>query len=238
MDHTERLLAGALHQLSPAEEAELEAALRADPALDRQYQELLASLTTLLDDLDLEAVPVPAGAEERLIARLHREQRALEASDLAPPTVPEPAPVDAPSPGNPVSSSSAPRRPLWWPALPLALAAAVALVFALQPADPLQRYARTPGAVTAAIVAGGQSLGTAVRLPDGRVYVHLDTPPTDDRTYQLWHIQAGTPVSLGVFGREGVLTRVLPAGATLAVSVEPPGGSSQPTTTPLFAQQI
>lgn len=230
MEHDDRLLASALNQLSPADEAELQVALRADPALERQWQEVRESLTTLLDDLDLQSVTIPAGAEERLIARLHAEQTE---SDVIPTAVPVMAGSASTAPAD-----AAVRRPAWWLALPLALAAAVAVMFALRPTDPVQEYARTPGAVTAAIVADGQSLGTAVRLADGRIYVRLDKPPADGRTYQLWQIQAGTPVSLGTFGQDGVLTQALPAGATLAVSVEPPGGSSQPTTKPLFAQQI
>ena len=44
-------------------------------------------------------------------------------------------------------------------------------------------------------------------------------------------------MSLGVFGQD-VLTAALPQGASVAVSVEPPGGSPQPTTTPLFVQAL
>ncbi|GHF35209.1 ferric-dicitrate binding protein FerR (iron transport regulator) [Deinococcus metalli] len=237
MHPDERLLASALHQLSPPEEERLQAELDADPALRAEWQALHDSLATLLDDLDLEAVTVPADAEERLIARLHAE---------------EPARNDAGSEGVPASGEllalpqpmaenrAAPaRRPAWWVVFPLGLAAAVALLFATQPpADPLEQYARSPGARSAPVVAGGQTLGTLVRLADGRVYVHLDRPPAEGRTYQLWQIQAKTPVSLGVFDDAGLLTAALPPGTTVAVSVEPPGGSPQPTTTPLFAQAI
>uniref|UniRef100_UPI0028698877 anti-sigma factor n=1 Tax=Deinococcus sp. TaxID=47478 RepID=UPI0028698877 len=104
--------------------------------------------------------------------------------------------------------------------------------------DPLSQYAGTPGAVSTPVLAGGQALGTLVRLPDGRVYVHLDRPARTGQTYQLWQIRAGVPVSLGVFDGAGLLTSALPPEATVAVTVEPPGGSPQPTTKPLFAQSV
>lgn len=227
MTDRDRLLESALGQLSEAEEAEVQAALRADPALRRAYDDDLAALASLLDDLDPEQVQVPAGAEERLMARVRAEAVPAE---TAPALAPKPAPVVAPPP----------RRRAWWLAAPLALAAALALFFALRPApaDALTRYARTPGAVSREVTANGAPIGTLVRLPDGRVYVQLRRAPESGRTYQLWRIVGGTPASLGTFGPDGVLTDPLPADSTLAVSVEPPGGSPQPTTTPLFAQGI
>ncbi|MDL2345690.1 anti-sigma factor, partial [Deinococcus sp. MIMF12] len=128
-----------------------------------------------------------------------------------------------------------PRR---WP-IALGLVAALALAFALLPrpqTDPLEVYRTTPGAVERSLEAGGERVGTLVQLPEGRVYVHLSRTLPPERTYQLWQIQDGTPVSLGVFER-GLLVTLSP-GATVAVSVEPPGGSPQPTTTPLFVQPL
>lgn len=233
----DQVLASALGQLSPAEEAEVQAALRADPALRAQWQADQDALTLLLNELDLEKVQVPADAEERLLARLRAEEGRLAGSPAAVPPGTEAAPATAlPVPERPVERAA---RPAWWLAVPLGLAAALALLFALRPpADPLQQYAGRPGAVSREVTAGGQTLGTLVRLPDGRVFVKLRRPADAGRTYQLWQIQGGKPVSLGVFGEQGVLTAPLPQGATLAVSVEPPGGSAQPTTQPLFAQDI
>lgn len=249
MNHENRLLASALDQLSPAEEAALQYDLEHDVALRREWQELHETLNALLDDLELESVIVPVDAEDRLIARLRAENLSAGESgasqDSAATVMPAPTAVTAPT-SSPtadpaaVNHSGGPiRRPVWWLALPLGLAAAVALLFAVRPpADPLSRYAGTPGAISTPVMAGGQALGTVVRLPDGRVYVHLSRPAGAGQTYQLWQIQAGVPVSLGVFDEAGLLTAALPPGATVAVSVEPPGGSPQPTTAPLFAQSV
>ena len=120
----------------------------------------------------------------------------------------------------------------------MALAAALGVGLWLRPpADPLARYAAVPGAQARVLGMAGSPLGTLVRLPDGRVYLRLTQAPAEGRTYQLWQIQGGAPVSLGVFGQD-VLTAALPQGASVAVSVEPPGGSPQPTTTPLFVQAL
>ncbi|MBI4522172.1 MAG: anti-sigma factor [Gemmatimonadetes bacterium] len=75
------------------------------------------------------------------------------------------------------------------------------------------------------------------------VVVAFNLPPAPPgRTYQLWGIPTGgTPLSLGIFntspdGRTSVAFAV-PAGAQMDVSAitdEPAGGSSQPTTTPFL----
>lgn len=66
------------------------------------------------------------------------------------------------------------------------------------------------------------------------------------RTYQLWAIAKGkSPVSLGTFNTtaagEGHLTVKIPEGleiATGAVTEEPAGGSSQPTSTPILVGNL
>ena len=60
--------------------------------------------------------------------------------------------------------------------------------------------------------------------------------PADGKAYEAWVIENGTAKPAGVFrGRTLVLTRTVPAGATVAITLEPDGGSSVPTTRP-FAQ--
>lgn len=231
----DQLLAYALGQLSAAEEAQIEAALDADPALRAELHADLAALSLLAEDLDLSGVEVPPDAGDRLLARVRAEEQAGPARQAPAP----PAPLPAAPPSTPLPPP-APRRPAWRLPAALGLAAALALAFVLlsrPEADPAARYAGLPGAVQQTIEASGQTLGTLVRLPDGRVYVQLTRPLPPGRTYQLWQIQGQTPVSLGTFGEGGLLV-TLPAGATVAVSVEPPGGSPQPTTEPLFVQQV
>lgn len=211
----DELLAYALGTLPPADAARVEAALDADPALRAELRADLDALSQLLADLDLGAVTVPEDAGERLLARVRAERR--EAA---------PAPAAA-------------SRPAWRVPAVLALAAALALAFFLlsrATVDPAERYARLPGAVEQPLEAQGARLGTLVRLPDGRVYVSLSRPLEPGRTYQLWQIEDGSPVSRGVF-QEALLVS-LPPGATIAVSVEPLGGSPQPTTSPLFVHKL
>ncbi|HYF61521.1 MAG TPA: anti-sigma factor [Herpetosiphonaceae bacterium] len=66
------------------------------------------------------------------------------------------------------------------------------------------------------------------------------------RTYQLWMIADGVPASMGTFdvdaqGAAAILMHGLPApGAAnlLGITVEPSGGSAQPTTTPILVGEM
>lgn len=95
--------------------------------------------------------------------------------------------------------------------------------------------------------------GTPANLPELRAYwsegqgivvVGRRLPlPRADRAYQLWIVpKKGSPVSAGVFrpGSAGEITHLAVAAtgiaqaAALAVTEEPAGGSSQPTSTPIW----
>ena len=88
-----------------------------------------------------------------------------------------------------------------------------------------------PGGATATMVVAGSRA----------VIAGSDMPGlTSDRTYQLWVIRGPriTSAGLGPTGTEGArpwsrLVEGVQRGDVLAVSVEPSGGSAQPTTTPL-----
>lgn len=211
----DELLLYTLGQLSPERSAAIEAVLKSDPALQAEVSADQDALGLLLDELDLQTVTVPAESQERLLARVRAEAAA------------PPLPLQLPA------------RPVWRWALLLGIAASLALFFTFRgPADPAQQYVSTAGAITEIVKVNGQDFGKLVRLPDGRVFIHLNRAASKGSTYQLWQIQAGQPVSLGVFDQGGLLTRPLAADITLAVSVEPLGGSPQPTTKPLFAQRL
>ncbi|ANE43201.1 anti-sigma factor [Deinococcus puniceus] len=233
----DQLTAYALGILPPEEEGRVRAAIEADPALRAQLDADLAALVALSESLP--DSPVPAGAEDRLMARLHAERSA--AGPAAPLVTPLPALSEA---AQTVSAPAAPlsrpaRRPLWPLLGTLGLAAAVTAVLLLRPApDPVRQYANTPGAVTETLPYEGRDLGQLVRLPDGRAYLHLTNAADAGRVYQLWQIVGGKPASLGVFDGQGILITGLEAGATIAVSVEPTGGSEQPTTTPILVREL
>lgn len=109
----------------------------------------------------------------------------------------------------------------------------------------LERIENAPDARTAGVTveAGGQatahwseSLGEAVLVTDGL------PAPASGKTYQLWFVRGDKTIeSAGLLStdRDGEATSLLKgdvqAGDTIAVSVEPAGGSDQPTTTPIIA---
>ena len=109
----------------------------------------------------------------------------------------------------------------------------------------LERIDNAPDARTAGVVVdeGGQatahwseSLGEAVLVTDGLPAL------SSGKTYQLWFVRGDQTIdSAGLFttDRQGEATSLLKgsvqAGDTIAVSVEPDGGSDQPTTTPIIA---
>jgi anti-sigma-K factor RskA len=61
------------------------------------------------------------------------------------------------------------------------------------------------------------------------------------KTYEAWVIQDGNPLPAGTFSGGGrvafALTRDVPDGAVVAVTIERTGGVGKPTTTPLFSSE-
>jgi anti-sigma-K factor RskA len=81
-----------------------------------------------------------------------------------------------------------------------------------------------------------EELGKSVVVADGLPDL------SNDETYELWYINGeGTPTAAGLFDMEGsdsvwrVLEGEMQAGDTVGVTVEPKGGSEQPTTDPIVA---
>ena len=145
-----------------------------------------------------------------------------------------------------------PRRALRLTAIAAAAAAAIAVglgVWAATLSSSLdaERDARANDARAAAILADADSTrvslgeqGQLVRAPDGRsvmVVRNLPAAPAD-KTYEAWVIDAGGPVKAGLFEGGGqqivLLEEPVPEGAMVAVTLEPEGGSDQPTGDILF----
>lgn len=117
-----------------------------------------------------------------------------------------------------------PRRTGWlWGALAGAALAVLALVTLLPP---------PPAPLTATLTGEGQALTVAARFDPGRgelTVARAAGPAAEPGTdYELWLIPEGeAPISIGLV-RDGDLTipvADLPAGTTLAITLEPEGGS-------------
>ena len=88
----------------------------------------------------------------------------------------------------------------------------------------------------------GQTQATAAVLPDGTGYVVSEAMPTlrIGRTYQLWSIVSGRAMSAGLMGSHPGVTkfRLADHASVLAVTVEPAGGSVQPTSEPVASGSV
>jgi hypothetical protein len=80
-------------------------------------------------------------------------------------------------------------------------------------------------------------LGDVVLAADGRAYLRMDAADTlpADRTYQLWTVVDGKPVSAGLLGPSPTVAAFLvsPEAVAVAVSVERAGGASTPEVGPI-----
>jgi anti-sigma-K factor RskA len=87
-------------------------------------------------------------------------------------------------------------------------------------------------------ISGGS--GSLIVSPSGEgtlIVKDLDAAPAG-KTYEIWVIQGGNPLPAGTFAGGGgsavVLTRKVPDGAVVAVTLERAGGVAKPTGTPLI----
>jgi anti-sigma-K factor RskA len=210
----DQIAAYALNALSAAERAEVEALL----ARSAQAQALLARYQALFGGLGALAPyrAAPEGAAERFQARL--------AAEIA---------------------QTKPRRRF---SLRLILSAAAIIAIALgilllsTQRDDLAALLNDPRAVRVELTPQDAVAG-AVRLialpnTDQGVLVAELPPPAPDRQYQLWFILSETDIRSGgvLEGTQPLRVRVPdPSRAyTLGITLEPRGGSQQPTSAPLF----
>lgn len=97
----------------------------------------------------------------------------------------------------------------------------------------------TPGHQLVDLQSGSVSVAQFVLAPNGNGYMIRSSMPVlrAGKTYQLWAIDNGTPVSIGLLGRTpGIVTFTI-SGTTgvtaLAVTVEPSSGSQRPSSLPI-----
>ncbi|QCU79043.1 anti-sigma factor [Citricoccus sp. SGAir0253] len=249
-DDRDLLAAWALDAVDEDERARIEERLRTDPVLRAEADALLRATDRLGAG---EAVAPPAGLRDRVLDAIAAEARSsgdAGAHSGAPSAGPGPA---APASLQDHRERRRPGRRRAWAAV-AATAAAAAAAAALLLAHPWQPAGLTERDQAVAIeqvleqdgarrgtapVAGGGTVEVA-RAPSGEtVLAARDLPaPQGGRVYQLWTLRGqGDPESAGLLeledGRALVRLDGVPETAALAVTVEPAGGSTAPTTDPV-----
>ena len=87
--------------------------------------------------------------------------------------------------------------------------------------------------------------GEVVKVNSKHTVLTADDLPSipKDKTYQIWVIKNGVPKPAGVFnpnhGKAAAMVTIsLKDGDTIAITVEPAGGSSKPTTDPIISTKV
>lgn len=236
-DVRDLLPAYALDAVDDVERRAVERLLAADPDARREldeYRDVVAAFT-------VESAPPPA-LRDAVLARVAASADA--------------APSAGESTGGVVVDLAAARRARRrrWTGLAAAVAAVVAVavpttvaVRATQEqsrlearADAIERMLADPDATIlhGDVAGGGQA--SVLAAGDDMYFRASDLPDAgDDRDYQLWVVEPdGAVVSAGVLDvQDGSTSRLVQdePGVGMAVTVEPAGGSEQPTTDPVVA---
>lgn len=242
-----------LHAMDSGERRDFEDELAQSEELRNEVTELADTAVVL--GLAVQPVAPPASLKSSIMARI------AETPQLARVDEPEPlATVHTLRPSG--GSRAATKVAMRWYNRPVVLAASAAAAIVLivggvvgtgvittnvtasQQADALAAINAAPDSqrAEAAISSGGTAtlvwsaqLGKSALISTG-----LKSLPSN-KTYELWYInKAGKAASAGLFDTDGsrtisVLSGKMAKGDTVGVTVEPTGGSAQPTTTPIVA---
>ena len=216
----------AVDALSPEEAEEFRKHLDGCPACREEVRELREAAAMM-------------GASEAVTPPAHLKANVMAAADRLPQLPPKVRPIHTAKPSR------------WTPRV-LAAAAAVVMVVAagigisqLQEDDrefqaaPVAEVFNAPDARTATVkTANGGELTVATSEERGEMAVDTDELPalSDEQVYQLWAIADGVPAPAGVLEDvDAGAAMELPAeGTQVAITIEPAGGSEQPTTDPII----
>lgn len=240
-DVRDLLAAYALDAVDDVERRAVERLVERDEDAARELAELRAT-AAVLGSASSAAAPVALRAD--VLDRVARTPQVPVRAAAAAASARGAAPPAAPS------ASSRPRRTTMWLAVAATAigAAAIPSVLAIQQAQETQRVeaqARAvadlladPGAVVvrADVTGGGTAVGV---LADDRALFTATglTEPGTGTEYQLWILRDGVALSQGVLpddaGRVRAVADDYRPGDLLAVTLEPAGGSEQPTTEPV-----
>lgn len=225
----------ALNALSAEEAEQFRRHLEACPACSQEVRELQQAAADM-------------GAVETFTPPAYLRERVLAAADRTPQVPPRSA-AATDAPGGKVVELR--RRP-WTTRLLVAAAAAVLVGAAAVGITQMQGGEERGTMLAQAVVqvfeaedANTATMETAnggvisVATSPGRGEMAVDTdelpPLDDDHVYQLWAIQAGVTSSVLVLEPERGAAMPMPApDIEVAITVEPAGGSEQPTTEPIM----
>jgi anti-sigma-K factor RskA len=159
----------------------------------------------------------------------------------------EPVVDAAPAPAEPASGTvtAAPRRQrprfAWWPRLSAVVVPAlgVAVVaLAIWGVSQQNRVSSLESSLQHAQVTRVGSLGSAVTKAGGKttLFASIRSAPAG-KTYEAWVMRGKVAIPAGIFAGGGTLqltlTHAARPGDVIAITVEPAGGTKQPTTTPI-----
>ena len=240
----------ALDALPPDEAAAMRAHLATCATHAAAAAELLA-VAARLPALAEETTP-PAALRSRLLAAIAAEPRARDSVVRAMPAARSAAPAAAKTATaqRPRSLPSIRLQPYAWGSIAAIFVAAIAglLVWNIvlqtrgSTGDASRLASHLERSVPLRSNAGAQG-GVVVFFPDERkaVVVGEGLPSLDaGKTYQMWQISGQRPVSLGLIRPDGAghSTAIVPYDpdrpSTLAITIEPAGGSAEPTTAPIL----
>jgi anti-sigma-K factor RskA len=247
---SDELAAYALDAVDAEERAAIERALAESDEL-RDEADTYAETATRLADL-AEPIAPPRDLRERLMAQLDTTPQVAPDAAVEPAPAPAPAPAVVPAPGP--AESAARRRWFQRPGAIIGATAAAILLIAgavigigwpgpngWGAQREMIAISEAPDAQTTTLeAAGGGEVTLVSSAAQGRSVVIAEglADVGSDHTYELWYIDDSGAASAGTFDTSGAETwRVLEGafapGVAVGVTVEPAGGSPQPTTEPI-----
>jgi anti-sigma-K factor RskA len=216
----------AVDALSPAEAEEFERHLEQCPACRDEVRELQEAAARM-------------GASEAIRPPHALRARVLAAADTHPQLPPKVTPIEA--------ARSRRRLPRLVGAAAAVILAATGTFAVLQSRDPdgppvaanpVSQVFDAPDAHTATVTtANGGRLKVATSDGRGQMAVETDgLPKLDGRTYQMWAVHNGQATSVGTIDdlEAGKVMPIPTAGTKVAITIEPAGGSKQPTDEPII----
>ena len=235
------------------------AALNGAPPVAQPSPDLKARLMAQIAVTPQQAPAAATGTDARVEPSAEPRDEPVPEPGAEPSQEPSRGPGHEPvaEPAPPVLGSAERRAQARWYRRPVAIVAAAAVAAAIfaggaavgftasqhsvvsAQADSLAQITSAPDVqrTTSSVSGGGTatlvwsaSLGKSAMIVDGVA------PAPKGRTYQLWYIRGGAAISAGLMsGQWQVLKGYFQKGDTVGLTVEPHGGSKQPTTKPVVA---